>query len=314
MIRISIVIATYNRAPNLVRTLESLTRQTLGASEWEAVVVNNNSSDDTSELFARFAAAHPGLNLRMEEEKNQGLSHARNRGIAGSSGEYIAIIDDDEEVNDDFVRTYVDFFDTHPDAAAAGGKVIPLYEFEIPKWLSPIAERPIAGTIDMGAEIVPFEGERYPAGGNMAVRRAAIERHGAFDPELGRTGTTLLAGEEKDLFRRLKAAGEKIYYVPGAQILHIIPRSKLTREYFSRATRMIGISERIRTKNASRHTGMRLCSDYSLRLGSEAVKWCATFILALWYLLKFQPSKGGYLFILRRNVTLGLLGFGPHKN
>lgn len=306
MSRLSIVIATYNRAPNLVRTLGSLTRQTLDASEWETVVVNNNSSDNTSELFARFASAHPALNLRMVEEKNQGLSYARNRGIAESTGAYIAIIDDDEEVNDDFVRAYVEFFDSHPDAAAGGGKVTPLYEFEIPKWLSPIAERPIAGTIDMGAEVVPFKGERYPAGGNMAVRRTVIEKYGAFNPELGRTGTKLLAGEEKDLFRRLKTAGEKIYYVPRAQILHIIPQSRLTREYFSRATRMVGISERIRTMNIS-------TAAYLKRLGAEAVKWCATAVLAAWYLIKLQPSKGSYLFILRWNITLGLLGFPPRK-
>lgn len=306
MYRLSIVIATYNRAQNLVRTLGSLTNQTLDVSEWEVVVVNNNSSDDTSELFAQFAAAHTTLNLRIVDEKNQGLSYARNRGIAESTGEYIAIIDDDEEVNDDFARAYIEFFDTHPDAAAGGGKVIPLYEFETPKWLSPIAERPIAGTLDMGAEVAPFKGERYPAGGNMAIRRVVIEKHGAFDPELGRTGTKLLAGEEKDLFRRLKAAGEKIYYVPGAQILHIIPRSRLIREYFSRATRMVGISERIRTKNIS-------TTAYLKRLGSEVAKWCATVVLALWYLLKLQPSKGGYLFILRWNITLGLLGIPQRK-
>ncbi len=302
MIGVSIIIATYNRAHSLVRTLGSVVRQSLDAGAWECVVVDNNSSDDTQEQFAAFAAAHPGFNLRIVRETMQGLSHARNRGIAESVGEYIAIIDDDEEVNTDFARAYADFFDSYPDAAAGGGKITPLYEFEPPKWLSPIAERPIAGTLDMGPEIVPFRGERYPGGGNMVLRRSAVGRFGMFNPDLGRTGKKLLAGEEKDLFRRLRAGGGKIYYVPGAQILHIIPPSRLTREYFARATRMVGVSERIRTRSVSRWA-------YAGRLMAEAVKWCGTVAYALGYLLKFQPAKAGGLFSLRWNITLGLLGF-----
>lgn len=306
MIRVSIIIATYNRGRSLVRTLGSVVRQSLGAEAWECVVVDNNSSDDTQELFASFAAAHPDFNMRIVRETAQGLSHARNRGIAESAGEYIAIIDDDEEVNAGFARAYLDFFDSYPDAVAGGGKITPLYEFKTPEWLSPITERPIAGTLDMGGAIVPFRGERYPGGGNMALRRSAVERYGMFNPDLGRTGKKLLAGEEKDLFRRLKAGGEKIYYVPGAQILHIIPESRLTREYFARATRMVGVSERIRTQGIS-------ASAYMKRLLGEAVKWCGTVVYALGYLLRLQPAKAGGLFTLRRNITLGLLGFPPKQ-
>lgn len=301
MIRISIVVATYNRAQSLIRTLTSVTRQSLDPRLWECVVVDNNSRDDTRRMFDEFAREHPAFNLRIVGETNQGLSHARNRGIMESAGEYIAIIDDDEEINEGFARAYMEFFDSYPDAAAAGGRITPLYEFTPPKWLSPIAERPIAGTLDMGGRIVPFTGARYPGGGNMALRRTTVERHGMFDPELGRTGTKLLAGEEKDLFGRLRAAGEKIYYVPDARILHIIPPSRLTPEYFSRATRMVGASERIRTRNISRRA-------YAGRLFAEAVKWCGTMVYALGYVLALRPAKARGILILRTNITLGLLG------
>lgn len=300
MIRLSIIIATYNRGENLVRTLGSVVRQSLDAQLWECVVVDNNSEDDTQPRFAAFAAGHPGVNLRIVREGNQGLSWARNRGIAESVGEYIAVIDDDEEINTGFGRAYVDFFDAYPDAVAGGGKITPLYEYEVPKWLSPIAERPIAGTLDMGAEIVPFRGERYPGGGNMAVRRSAIERYGAFNPKLGRTGRKLLAGEEKDLFRRLQSGGERIYYVPGAQILHIIPQSRMTLDYLARATRMVGVSERIRTLGVSR-------GAYFKRLFSEAVKWGATLVLSVWYVVSLRPAKARGILVLRRNITAGLL-------
>ena len=84
MKKLSIVVATYNRAPYLLRTLESLARQTLSPGLFEILVVNNNSSDNTPEVVAGFAGSHPQLQVRMVTETSQGLSYARNCGIASS--------------------------------------------------------------------------------------------------------------------------------------------------------------------------------------------------------------------------------------
>ena len=93
---ISLVIATYNGAKKITRTLQSLTEQTLDKALWSVVVVNNNSSDNTTQVVEEFIAAHPELSIKLVNEPQQGLSFARNRGIDESEGEYIAIIDDDE--------------------------------------------------------------------------------------------------------------------------------------------------------------------------------------------------------------------------
>jgi glycosyltransferase involved in cell wall biosynthesis len=273
----------------------------LPRDEWEVVVVDNNSTDDTQQLFAEFAREHAEFNLRIVSEHRQGVSHASNRGIVESTGEYIAMIDDDEEVNTGLGRAYVDFFDTHPDVVAGGGKYIPLYEYRTPAWLSPLAERPISNPLDMGERAKPFRGERFPGGGNMGIRRSAVERYGMFNPELGRMGKKLLAGEEKDLFRRLQAAGETIWYIPEAQILHIIPRERLTLDYLARVSRMVGVSERIRTR-------MLGGGAYFRRLFSECVKWGATLVLCLFYVLTLRPAKAWGLLVLRANITAGLLG------
>jgi len=118
MIRLSLIIATYNRARPLLEALESVVAQDAPPALWECVVVNNNSQDDTEARFADFAARHPAFALRMVREPRQGLSHARNCGIAAARGEYLAIIDDDERINPGFVAAYIRFFDTHPDAVA----------------------------------------------------------------------------------------------------------------------------------------------------------------------------------------------------
>lgn len=299
--RITLVVATYNRGEQLIRTVNSINNQSLDRTIWDAIIVNNNSSDNTTLLFDAFKTSHPEAeNIQMVFESRQGLSHARNCGVGKSKGEYIAIIDDDEEINPEFLAQYIDFFDSYPDAAAAGGKIKPVYEYETPAWLSRRLERPLAAQIDLGDTTKLFDGGRSPIGGNMAFRREVFDKYGLFDPNLGRKGDKLFGGEEKDLFDRIGSAGGKIYWVPGPTVLHIIPRSRLTRSYLSRLSRMIGVSERVRTRNISR-------GAYAKRIVKEALKWIATAILAAGYLLKLQPSKGGYLFIMRANITRGLL-------
>ena len=185
MIRLSLIIATYNRSAALVEALRSVVRQDFPAAEWECIVVNNNSQDDTLARFEAFATEHPAINLRIVTETRQGLSHARNRGIDESRGEYIAIIDDDERINEQFISSYVALFDAYPDAASAGGPIIPEYPAGCPAWMSSYTERPIANPIDLGRKIRPFPKGRIPGGGNMALRRSTVQRYGAFDPSLG---------------------------------------------------------------------------------------------------------------------------------
>ena len=297
MLRLTVVVATYNRAESLVRCLESFRTQSAPREEWEVVVVNNNSKDDTEERFAEFVTANPDLPVRMVREERQGLSHARNCGMAAAQGHYIAIIDDDETVNGDFVRGYIDFFDSHPKVVAAGGRIVPCYEQGRPAWISPYTERPIANPLDLGDEVRPFGRGRCPGGGNMAVRREVIERYGAFDPALGRTGKRLIGGEETDFFNRLARSGEPFYYVPQSMIYHHISPDKLTRDYFTRLSHAIGVSEQIRTRQVGR---------YGRRLVSEAVKWAATLVLAVGYTLKFQWPKARYLVLMRAQITRGL--------
>ena len=300
MIRLSLIIATYNRSAALVEALRSVVRQDFPAAEWECIVVNNNSQDDTLARFEAFATEHPAINLRIVTETRQGLSHARNRGIDESRGEYIAIIDDDERINEQFISSYVALFDAYPDAASAGGPIIPEYPAGRPAWMSSYTERPIANPIDLGRKIRPFPKGRIPGGGNMALRRSTVQRYGAFDPSLGRTGEQLIGGEESDLFQRLADAGERCYYVPTAIMWHIIPPRKISPGIASKSLcYQVGRTQRLRA-------GMR---GQTVRLLSgEAVKWGATLLLALGFLLRFSVPKARYLLLMRRQITRGNIG------
>lgn len=293
MIRLSLIIATYNRARPLLEALESVVAQDAPPALWECVVVNNNSQDDTEARFADFAARHPAFALRMVREPRQGLSHARNCGIAAARGKYLAIIDDDERINPGFVAAYIRFFDTHPDAVAAGGRIIPEYPAGRPAWMSRYVERPVANPLDLGDRVRLFPAGRIPGGGNMALRRTAVERYGGFDPALGRVGGRLIGGEENDLFARLARAGERCWYVPDAVMWHIIPPEKLTDDYLSRLAYNVGVSQQLRARRDGRYAGAVV---------REGCKWCATLVLAC----TMRPCRAVRLLRMRYRIACGL--------
>ena len=236
----------------------------------------------------------------MVTETSQGISYARNCGIASSVGQYIVFIDDDEEANPEFAKSYFCFFENNPGLDAAGGAVVPVYEAPLPAWYSYYIEKMITGAFDLGDRMVPFRGKRYPGVGNSGFRRRLFDRFGNFNTALGRSGANPMGGEEKDFFMRVRAQGIRYYYVPGAEIYHITPASKLTRAYFERLTRMIGVSERVRTRSEG---GV----SFPKRLLAEAVKWGGACVFAFGYLCRLQPLKGWYLLRMRWNITCGLL-------
>ena len=294
MIRLSLIIPTHNRSERLIAALESVIRQDLPAADWECVVVSNNSTDDTVARFGDFAARYPGLNLRLVTEDGPGVSYARNRGIAETSAPLLVFIDDDERINPGFLRAYADFFDAHPDAVVAGGRIIAEYVTGRPAWLSKYTEMPIANPMDFGDAVRPFPAGRVPGGGNMAFRRSAALRYGGFDPSLGRVGRMLIGGEENDFFERLMRGGETCWYVPGAVMWHIIPPEKLTESYFRRLCYNVGVSQRLRAGMYRR---------YPKTLLFESLNWGATLLLSL----TMPPRKSLWLIRMRYEISRGLL-------
>ena len=293
MIRLSLVIATYNRAEQLLATLRSVALQSASAEVWECIVVDNRSVDDTAERVRTFIAAHPQLNIRYCYEAQQGLSYARNAGIEAAQGDIVAFIDDDERIVEEFIEAYINLFDTHPDAMAAGGRIIAEYPTGRPRWMSRYTEQPIANPMDFGPEVRPFPLSRIPGGGNMAMRRELFKRVGLFNTSLGRTGKRLIGGEESELFERIRREGMACYYVPRAVMYHIIPDEKLTADYFDRLAYNVGVSQRRRAELHGSLFGLYV---------REAAKWLATLVLCLVH----RPEQSRYLLRLRRGITRGI--------
>ena len=296
---ISVIICTYNREKYIVSAISRVAETK--CRDYEIIVVDNNSTDNTAELVKAYISEHSKTPIRYIVETRQGLSNARNRGMQEAMGDVFVFLDDDSLVQGDYLSTLADYLTTNPQADAFGGRIEPLFdECPRPKWLCRWSMGWVSA-LDLGEMVREFQGKEFPIGANMGMRKAMAIKAGQFDPELGRKGGNMDAGEEKDMFRRIRQAGGTIWYFPELRVQHVIPAKRTTLEYVDRFADGVGISERRRTKADG---------TYAKRLLSEAVKWCGTLVLFVWYLITFRPEIGATLVRFRAHVTRKLLSSG----
>src|SRR5580658_2915314 len=233
MMKLDVVVPTYNRSKLMRAALESLLRAPV-PDELEVAIylVDNNSVDDTVQVFQDIQAS-ANLPLHYVRAVKQGLSNARNAGIEAGSGEIIGFIDDDEQIDSEWFRVIAREF-TNPEVQYIGGPYLANWEIDPPVWLPP----GYPGVIG----VVPpkprgWYGEGHPGflnGGNAVIRRTVFEAVGTYSPKLGRSANGLLSDEDAEFFRRLWLANIRGMYVPDLAIYHYIPADRLTRRYHRR--------------------------------------------------------------------------------
>jgi GT2 family glycosyltransferase len=236
----SIVIATYNRAPELADTLASLARLE-SPGPWEVVVVDNNSTDATAEVVRTAQRTFPAP-LRYTREPVQGRSAALNRGFAEAGGSIVVTTDDDVRVEADWLACIARAFDTL-DCDYLGGRVLPLWGAPRPAWLPNRGGHmwAVVALLDFGSSPIVL-GRRVPLGVNMAFRRTALDAVGGFNPRIGRKAGTLLGQEVREWCLRAQDAGVRGCYAPDVVVQHLIPAERLRKSYFRRWFYWRGVS------------------------------------------------------------------------
>lgn len=228
----SIIVCTYNRADSLSETLEALRAQIVPPDiEWEVIVVDNNSSDHTAgtlkEMGLRWSR------LRYEFETQQGLSYARNHGIAVSSGEVVVFTDDDVLPETDWLVTVLDGLNKYR-ADACGGYIAPIWESEPPKWLTARFYGFLAVRTDREDDFQITQAADAPYGANMAIRRSVLDKVGGFDTGRGRKGNVLASGEDGEMFERILSAGFKVFFLGQSRVHHKVEAFRLKKSYLRR--------------------------------------------------------------------------------
>jgi glucosyl-dolichyl phosphate glucuronosyltransferase len=249
---ISIVICTYNRATMLGETLISWLDVDQTGISTELVIIDNASSDATSTVVEDFKQRYNGQ-LTYVFEDRQGLSYARNLGIAVAAGKFIAFVDDDIYFQPDWLLHLHAAFAEHPEVAAVGGKSIPTFEVPRPSWLTNAMMR-FYGSTESGDSSRRMEYPEHPFGVNMAFRREVFIEVGGFRTDLGRIGTSLLSSEEKELFFRMKEAGLSVFYAADAILLHRVPAARVEQRWVLDRAYWQGISNVIFDRHIGRNT------------------------------------------------------------
>ena len=232
-VAISVVVCTHNRAARLRTMLTSLLAATSPVGGWEVVVVDNNSSDSTAAVIEDLCRRAP-VPVRRAFEPRLGLNAARNTGVEHATAPLLAFTDDDVTVEPEWLREVVRVFNRF-DCLGVGGRIVPVWPGPEPEWHRQQGRYPLMAVIvafDHGSEVLPLR--TPPFGANMAFRRQAFERYGAFRPDLDRAGGGLLSGGDTEFGRRVLAAGETIMYAPAAVVWHPVEPHRATTRYFRR--------------------------------------------------------------------------------
>lgn len=298
---LSIIICSYNRANYIGEALDALYQQSAPLDQFEVLVIDNNSSDGTPKVFEQWRLAHPNGHFHYTTETKQGASFARNTGAALAISDWLCFIDDDAVANKDFVEKIIQHIKLYPDRVGFGGRIIPRYVPAEPKWMSYYVSS-MVGNFDYAPTACAFENGKYPLESNMVVNKKTFDLIGGFNTNLpGVVGTLRIGGEGKDLFYKIMALGNKIYYDPSIIVEHVVEVKKLTKEYLYRVASGIGRGERARTKAISQKSYLFKTLEYLLKLG-------ASIILGLKYALQGHPAKTWPVIQFRIDALLGLIG------
>lgn len=220
---ISVVITTRNRADLLASALKWVLSQKAESIDYEVVVVDNNSDDNTWDVLGSFQQRHP--NLRRVREERTGISYGRNAGLAAARAPIIAFTDDDIRVPETWLEAIKTALDEHPEVDYVGGKVIPEWKTAPPKWLTREHWWPVV-LIDWGEQQF-YVGAENPVclpTANAAFRKTAFETVGLFKPEFS-------GREDHELLVRLWQKGRIGLYEPRMVAFTEVQADRLTKSY-----------------------------------------------------------------------------------
>jgi len=239
-----VILCTYNRSQSLATALESLKALVLPATtEWEILIVDNNSKDATRQVAERFCERDP-QHFRYLFETNQGLSNARNAGIREALGEILVFVDDDVIVEPSWLFNLTSDLKSG-EWAGSGGRILIPPGFSPPQWLA--LEGPwrqgavLCAHFDFGD--IPGELQEAPYGTNMAFRKEMFDRYGDFRTDLGLQPGSELRNEDTEFGNRLLAGGERLRYVPSAVVYHPVPEERVRKGFIRARWFAVGRSE-----------------------------------------------------------------------
>lgn len=235
---LAVVVCTHNpRVDYLARTLEGLRLQSFPADQWELIVVDNASAEPVA--VAIDLSWHP--HGRCIVESALGLTRARVRGVRETSAELLVFVDDDNVLAPDYLANAAEIGRSYSFLGAWGGNSIGVYEVPPPDFV--LRNAHMLAVRDVPSDFWSNTKEDFrsvPCGAGMCIRRSVVElwlddlsaRPDAL--RLGRAGQNLSACEDGHLALTSAKLGLGTGVFAKLCLQHLIPRERMTLDYFTR--------------------------------------------------------------------------------
>lgn len=304
--QISVIIPTRNRAYLLDSVLKSLSEQTLSGSDYEVLVVDNGSTDETERVI--FAHKTHFFNLLKIYAPEPGLHIGRHAGMAAAKGNILVFADDDIEALPTWLASIKDSF-SDPSVALVGGNNFPLFLESPPEWILKLWNRrnrlgyryiPALSVLEVGKakrEISPY----LVWGCNFAIHKEVLLAAGGFHPDGMPQELIRFRGDgETHISRFVAESNMKCVFHPGASVYHKVPASRMTYQYFYQRGFNQGVSDSYTNLRTGRHLFKHDSSvaymayqkfRHLFRLGTERLFLCKDSIYAL-KMLNYGHQKG----------------------
>jgi glycosyltransferase involved in cell wall biosynthesis len=245
---LSVIIPTRNRCQWVGGTIKSILNKSLSPDNYEIIVVDNGSTDSTKDVVDSFIEKFQNVHYYYEE--TPGLHVGRHRGLKQAKGDILVYADDDIEAFPTWLEGIAEAFEDK-NVMLVGGKNLPKFEAKPPDWIMNMwfqahPEGNMLGylsLLDLGdsiKEINPY----YVFGCNFSIRKSVLSEAGGFHPDAMPQELIRYRGDgESYVSQYILEHGYKTLYHPKASVFHMVPKARLSENYFLHRSFNQGISD-----------------------------------------------------------------------
>jgi glycosyltransferase involved in cell wall biosynthesis len=236
-ILLSVIVCCFNSSEKLEDLLNNLCNQDWSYNDsWELVVVDNASTDNTSDRCRRiWDSLDTGIVLKVVQENEKGLVHARRTGIFSSSGEFALFCDDDNLLSLNYLQQCAETMNCNHEIGILGGSSIHSHKVVVPSWFYGQCNNYAVG--EQSTQDGDITNRGYVWGAGMCLQRDVLLRMYMSEIEpvaVGRQGGKLLAGDDSEICRWFVISGYKLWYKKDLAFIHVIPYERLTKKYYKK--------------------------------------------------------------------------------
>jgi glucosyl-dolichyl phosphate glucuronosyltransferase len=261
-ILLSIVIPTRNHAQLVSELLDTFAVQMVVPFQWEVLVVDNGSSDQTAKLAKQKFSSLP-IDIRYIHEPRLGLHYGRHRGALEARGRFLAYLDDDVLLTPAWIQGAERLISGQAEAVV--GRILPKWEARPPAWLRTLSHEPgFLSLLDMGPTGFYID-PKFVYGDNFFIATQTLLDLKGFHPDGMPTHQLRYRGDgEYGLMLKFTKAGLRAWYEPIATVYHRIPRERMTMEYLFNRSFAQGISDSF-TEIRSKQYDPTFLLDHNIR-------------------------------------------------